>query len=177
MAYLRTTQILTAVREVLDDGTGNLRPIDASRFSDDLHQGASEQELQRRGAVAAKPLQVRLGPVRRHKQSGSINGSQQLYEAEIQVVVTRTVPPEAQVDSDVFAAIEAAALEDADAIAQALGTPGNLDETAAGTATDIVSGMLLHQGSSPVLLGAAKGAQRLETTHRFSGILISRPQV
>lgn len=165
---------LTAIREVIDSAGGSLRQINAGRFADALHEGVSDDELARRGILAAKPFRVRLGNIRRHPASPPINGNINLLAFEAEVVVSRTIDPEHQVDPDAMAELEALAAEDADALRQALCTPPNLNTTADGTATNLVGGHLVYLRSSTprVVTGAPPAkAQRFEVGHRFEGTL------
>lgn len=175
MALATYGAVITAVREALDDGAGSLRTIAATRFSDALHEGVSEDELARRGVLSAKPFRVLLHNQRRHPASPPINASLNLIEFDLDVVISRTVGPLEQADADAMATLLALAAEDTDAVRQCLETPPNLDETAAGTSTNLCGGALRYARSlTPrVVHGGAPPAkaQRFETTHRFGGVI------
>lgn len=180
MSYVRTTAALTAIREVLDSGKGTLRTIDPDRFSDRLHQGFREEELQRRGIGTEKPFQVRCTSTRPHASSPGIFGSVLLYDATFEIVVSRTVTPAEQVSSDVMAVAQALAIEDSDIIRQALSTPPNLSKTSDGLDTGIAGASLVHQSSTVRLVSTGSGpskAQRLETVHAFTGALKALAEV
>lgn len=174
MALATYSAALTAIREVLDDGHGSLRTISAGRFVDALHEGTSDDELARRGVVAAKPFRVRLGGQRRHPASPPPNSNVNLITCDVDVIVSRTITPLEQADPDSMATLEASAAEDADAIRQALETPPNLDTTAAGISTNICGGCLRYVRSATprVVTGAPPAkAQRFETSHRFEAVI------
>lgn len=170
MALGTFANALTAIREVLDDGHGNLRTISATRFTDDLVEAVTEPELQRRGIRSDKPFRVRFTRMSRHPQSPPINGSVILYELGVQVTVSRTIAVAEQIDADTWATLEALGWEDADAIRQALCTPPNLETTASGDSTNIVGDALRYE-SSRGRITQGPGAQRYETIHNFSGAL------
>lgn len=165
---------LTAIREVLDDGAGNLRTVSAGRFVDALHEGISDDELATRGAITSKPFRVRLGGQRRHPASPPINSNINLIAFDVDVTVSRTITTQEQADPDLMATLEALTAEDGDAIRQALETPPNLNTTSAATATNICGGCLrfIRSSTPRVVTGAPPAkAQRFEVTHRFEGVL------
>jgi len=176
MAYGSYANVLTAIREVLDDGTGSLRAIAAGRFTDDLDPSVDEAERQRRGIRSDKPFRVRITGQRRHPASPPILGSVILYEIDVEVTVSRTVATIEQLDADTFSVLEALAWEDADAIRQALCTPPNLESTSASAATGIVGDHLRYIDSrGKVVPIQGDGAGRYETIHRFSAGLKVAP--
>lgn len=176
MAYGQFSAILTAVREVLDDGGGSLRTISAGRFTSDLTEGLSDEEQRRRGVRSDKPFRVAFTRMERHPASPPITGNLIMYAVEMEVVVSRTVGPLEQVDLDAMATLRALAFEDADVIRQALCTPPNLAETAASVSTDLAGDSLQYENTRLRVVGDADGgAQHLETIHTLSGVVISRP--
>lgn len=178
MALGTYANVLTAIREVLDDGTGSLRTIPAGRFTDDLDSSVAEAEAQRRGIRADKPFRVRIVSQRRHPQSPPINGSVILYEFEVEVTVSRTVAVLEQLSADDFATLEALGWEDADAIRQVLCTPPNLETTSGGGSTNILGDALRYRESrGRVVPVQGDGAQRYETIHKFIGGLKVLPAV
>ena len=176
MALATFGNALTAIREVLDDGSGSLRTISSSRFADKLPESVHESERQRRGITASKPFRVRVTNVRRNASSPPMNGSVHLLDFDVTVTVSRTIKPLEQMDSDAWATLEALAWEDADAIRQALCTPPNLETTSGAADTNIVGCALRYRDSSGRPTPTqTDGAQRYETTHRLSGILKVSP--
>lgn len=175
MALATYGAVLTAIREVLDDGHGSLRTIAATRFADALHDGLSEDELARRGVRSAVPFRVSLGNFRRHPLSPPINGNINLIAFDVDVTTSRTITPLEQADADAMARLAYLAAEDGDAVRQALETPPNLHHTAASTATNISGSCLRYLRSNPpriVSTGAPPAkAQRHETTHQFEGVI------
>lgn len=169
MALGTYANVLTAIREVLDDGTGNLRTIAAGRFTDDLDPSVDEAERQRRGIRADKPFRVRFLRQRRHEASPPIIGSTIFYRFDVEVTISRTVATEAQLDSDLYATLEALAWEDTDAIRQALCTPPNLETTSASAPTNLIGSALTYVDSiSRVVPIQGDGAQRYETVNKFT---------
>jgi len=169
MAYFPWTPALTAIREVVDSAAGSLRTIPSTRFTEDLIEGTSEEELQRRGVRADIPVRVDMLNRRKNPASPPINSSIIIRDADIVVTVSRTIGPVGQTDSDQMAALKALAYEDADALEQALTTPPNLATTVAGTATNIIGDALIYNDSAArvVSFRTPSKAQRLETVHRF----------
>lgn len=176
MSYAPFSNVLTAIREVLDSNGGSIRKIAAARFTDDLAEGVQEPEAARRGIRADKPFRVRITGMRKHPKTPPINGNVILYLINVVVTVSRTVSTEEQVDAAKFATLEALGWEDADVIRQALCTPPNLATTAAGGATNILGAALSYVDSRGTLVPLkSDAAQRYETIHRFTGGLKSTP--
>lgn len=176
MAYGSFASALTAIREALDDGAGNLRTVAASRFTDDLVEASHESELQRRGIRSDKPFRARILRMTRNGSSPPINGSVILYDFDVEVTVSRTIATLEQVSSDAWATLEALGWEDADAIRQVLCTPPNLETTSLSVSTNIVGDALRYTGSRGRLVPVkGAGAQRYETIHEFAGILKVSP--
>lgn len=177
MAYVPFAAALRAAREALEAAHGSLRTIPAGRLTDALHEGASEDELARRGALEAKPSRVELAGMRPHPASPPIIGSVLIYETDWEVTISRTVSPEQQVDADSMSELRALAWEDADVIRQALCTPPNLATTSTGTASGLCGDALVYVGTSAVLRTSQPPgkAQRYETIHRFTAAMKSIP--
>ena len=177
MAYFTWSAALTAIREVIESAHGSLRTIPAGRFTDDLVEGLSEDELNRRGVRADIPIRVRFTASRKNPASPPINGSTIIRDHDLEVVVSRTITPEQQADADAYATLQALAMEDREALEQALCTPPNLATTVAGTATGICGDALIYRGSDTRVTGTAppSKAQRFETIHRFTMTAVSRP--
>ncbi len=177
MSYFTWTPALTAIREVLESAHGSLRTIPAARFTEDLVEGLSEEELARRGIRSDKPIRVRFTGSRKNPATPPTIGSTILRDHDLEVIVSRTISPEHQLDADLYAELQALAMEDGDAIEQALGTPPNLATTVAGTATNICGDALIYRGSSDrvVTTRTPAKAQRFETVHRFTLTAVVRP--
>lgn len=176
MPYAQFQRALTAIREALDSGGGSLRTVPTSRFTDDLHNNLSNEEQRRRGIRSDKPFRVDIVLMEPHEASPPITGDLVLYQVDFEIVVSRTVSVGEQVDADTMSTLRALAFEDADVIRQSLGTPPNLAQTSAALATDIAGGHLTYVNSRARVIGNASGtAQHLETIHRFTGVLKSRP--
>lgn len=177
MAYIKSAAIVTRLREVLQNSAGALRTVPADRFLGDLPDGLDVGEAMRR-ALEAPRIAVRVSTMGRDSASPPLIGDVQLEKLGVEVRVIRTVTTLEQISETDADALEAAALTDGDVIRQAMSYPGNLATTTAGTATDIVSGLLVYQGSRFDPSGAINdGAQRFESVHTFTGIAISRPAV
>lgn len=173
MAYIKTAEILTRIRELLQDGYGSVRTINASRFQGGLHAGQTPDHQARLGILSQLPCEASITKTLRHPQRLVITGSVQIELLEIQVNVVRTVAIDGQVTDSVRDAAKALAAEDADAIKQVLEWPPNLTLTNAGAATDLKG--MSYQGSDHRFLGAAGKAMRLDTIHRFHATCLSRP--
>lgn len=174
MAYIQSAAILTAIREVLEDGAGSLRTISA-RFAGQLPAGAREDtELAK--ALVKPRVEASIVGIGIAKETPPITGNFRVYDLEVEVRCVRIIRPIEQVDDDTRVATQALAADDADVIAQALGYPGNLTQTAAAAATDLVSGCLIYTRSrARVARRIDEGAQPLETIHSFRGKAIARP--
>ena len=176
MGYLKTSAILTRVREVLEDGAGTLRVI-SERFLGDLPEGLSEVEQMRRGLVKAR-VETSISSISRSPTSPPITGNFLIYEIGVDVRVVRTVTTLEQLSDDDRDSLMALAAEDADVVRQALEYPGNLTQTSAGVDTQLASGMLNFKSSRiRVSRAVDEGAQRVETIHNFSGFAYARPAI
>ena len=145
------------------------------RFLGDWPQGLSDP-TQARLTFANPRVRVNLDALTRSQYSPPINSNIIIYDVDVSIVVARLLDREKQLVSDDYDTVQAAAIEDTDIIRQALEWPGNLTTATVGGATDVVSGMLAFIGpSTSQTVGLIdQGAQRLETTNRFSGYIIAR---
>lgn len=169
MAQLAAAAILTAVREVCEDAAGSLRIITADTYRPGAHETQSEAAASTEALVRPR-AEPRFTSVEPHGARPPEQGSFTLYALELEVTVTRYVGTEHALLADVRTALRALAAEDSSRLAQALGWPGNLAATVAGTATGLVSGMLRHTGSAVGDLEAAEGQNgRIITVHSFEG--------
>ena len=177
MAYVAASALITRLREVLEDSRGTLRTVPAARFDGDLPEGLSDDEQMRRGLTAPR-IRAEIRVMGRSKSSPPINGNLIIYDIAVTVASLRTITRDEQLDETSNDVLMAAALTDMDVIRQALEYPGNLTQTQAAVATDLVSGMLEHVSSEMgAVLAIDGGAQKLESKHSFKGWLISRPAV
>jgi hypothetical protein len=176
VAAIRAAAITTRIREVLEDGAGTLRTISSTRFLGDLPEGLSDDAALARST--AKPrVEATIVSMAQSAASPPDNGNLHILDIEVDVKVVRIMSPVEQLDDDSRSALLALAIEDADMIRQALRYAGNLTQTTAGTACDLVSNCLaVYRGSSVKIRRAIdEGAQPVETLHRFLGRAISRP--
>lgn len=170
MAQLAAAAILTRVREVVEDAAGSIRIITADAYRPGAHEGLTS-DAQSTQALIRPRAEARFTDVSPHGARPPEQGSFTLYAVEVEVAVTRYVGVEHMLSEDVRTTLRAVAAEDASRLAQALGWPGNLTATTAGTATGLVSGMLRHTGSQIGELEADDGQNgRIVTTHSFEGV-------
>ena len=174
MAYIKARAILTRCREVLESSAGVLRTVPASRFTGDLPEGLGDDEDMRR-AMATPRIEASIQSMERSAASPPVIGSYAIFDLTILIRIVRTITPLEQLDDASRTALQALADEDVDVVSQALGYPNNMQQTAAGTACDLVSNVLLHRSSKVIVKKAIDGAQPLETQHLFLGRAISRP--
>jgi hypothetical protein len=176
VAYTKYDTILERVREILEDGYGSVRAINAGRFSGELYEGLPRETQTRLGILSQKPIEASIVEVQRHPQALVVTGSVQIERFILEVRVVRTLETLATVDDNTRDDCKALAAEDSDAIKQALEWPPNLATTQGGTATDCKA--LIHERSSVRLTtGPQGGAATLTTIHRFVGTALSRPAV
>lgn len=175
MAYLAAGAMQTRIREVLQEAAGNLRTIDLGTYGGDMPEGLTTMEAARRSAIVAR-VEARMTSMSRSASAPTTYSNVAQYDVEMRVRVTRVLDRTAEIDDAARDAVKAAAMMDADVLSQALGYPGNLTTTAAGTATGIVSGLLTYRDSSSSVGGAVDdGAGIIETDHRFTAIVRSSP--
>lgn len=175
MSYIAADALLTRIGEVLTDSAGSLRTIPLLRFQGNLPEGLDQSAEARRALLTPRADATLIG-LKRSASSPPTMGNLLLDRVDVEVRVARLIGRNAQLDEDVQRAARAQAAVDASAIRQAFEYPGNLLTTAAAVATGLASGLLTHERSDFRLKGAIKdGAQILETTHRFFGIVRSTP--
>lgn len=173
MAYTKTAEILTRIRELLQDGYGSVRTITSTRFQGGLHDGQDPNHQARLGVLTQLPAEASIVRTLPHPQRLVTTSSVQIELLEIAVKVVRTLAIDGQVTDSIRDAVQASAAEDASAIAQVLEWPPNLEQTNAGAATDAKGAR--YQGSDHRWSGNAGKAMRLESTHRFLLTALSRP--
>lgn len=175
MAYIQAAAIITRIREVLEDGRGDLRTVTAGRFAGDLPEGLSIDAEHMRTVTGAR-CSADITAIRPSPASPPILGNLILYEIDVRVRVIRLITALEQTDDASHDALRALAISDVDIVRQALEYPNNLAATEAGATCDLVSGLLRYTGATQVVVGEIdSGAQTLETVHDFTGTAISRP--
>ncbi len=175
MAYVAAAAIQKRVREVLQSAAGSLRTITAGTYLGEFPEGDSDMDSARATVVGAR-VEAQVLSVKRSPSSPPVIGNLALYEMEWRVRVQRLLDRTSQIDDTLRDAVKALAFQDADVLAQALGFPGNLSTTTAGTATGIVSGLLSYVDSSSDIRGPVDdGASIIETDHRFTCVVRSAP--
>jgi hypothetical protein len=171
MANLATSAILTAIREVIEDGTGSVRTITSGDYLPGETSARSIPGLSRDALIAPR-AEVRLVETTRSEASPAITGSFQLLALDLEIRLVRSLTTFKLLDHDARQAVHALAALDGDVLAQALTWPGNLTQTAAAAATGLVSGCLRTDWRSAVGTVEADGSDlgRLITIHRFTAI-------
>ena len=176
MSYVRAEAITTRLREVLEQSSGALRTVPASRFFGDLPEGLDMGEELRR-AIENPRIAADVTGIRRSPASPPVNGNLTIYDFEVEVRIVRIMSTLEQLDDASLELLRSRAFEDVDVIRQALEYPGNLTATDGGDVTDIASGMLRFVSGT---VGDIKrmindGAQQCETRVSFTGVAIARP--
>jgi len=177
MAYAKFGAALKRIRQVVEDSVGVLRTVPVSRFGGEVPEGLDPESMMAR-AIDRPRVEAMITSITPSDASPPVLGHLRLYDVEVRVKVVRVVTPLEQVSDADRDALMSLASEDADVLSQALGFPGNLTATTTGTATDIVSGLLLHRATSVLVRKAIDdGAQPIETSHTYLARMISRPAV
>lgn len=177
MSYIAAQALYDRLREVLQAGAGSLRQILAGTYGGDLPDAFTPMGDAIR-AVAKPQVECLIGTMERSPSTPVLMSNIALYRFEVRVRVVHRVPIWAQIseaDRDIVKANAALAV---DVITQGLSYPGNLSQTAGGTQTGLVSGMLSHVKSTTQPLAVVEdGAALLETEHLFQGTIQSAPAV
>ena len=169
MAYMDPDAILTAVRDVIQEAHGNSRTITANTYEGDLYAALAKDEQSRRALVKPR-AEARIVSVARHEASPPVKGNLGLYAIEIEVLLIRHLNFEHRTGDAARDDVRALAVRDADVLRQALEYPGNVTQTAGGTNTGLVSGMLRYVDSDVGDVELADGDPGLvTTTHTFTG--------
>lgn len=171
MATLAAPAILTAIREVIEDGAGSVRTITSGSYLPSETSARSIPGLSHDALIAPR-AEVRIAETSRHEATPPITGSFQLVAMIIEIRLVRSLTAFKLLDNDARQAVQALAAVDGDVLAQALTWPGNLTQTAAADPTGLVSGCLRTDWTSAVGTVEADGSDhgRLVTTHRFTAI-------
>lgn len=162
--------ILTRIREVLEDGAGDVRALPDGAFGSNTHD-ALDALADSLASIGKPQAFAKIVSTSRHGSSPSRVGSFTLEALDIEVRIVRGFDGHRDLNADARTALEALAASDAFDVAQALTWPGNMAATEAGAETGLVSGTLRHVGNaipSTEYTGGQNG--RLVTTHRFSGV-------
>ena len=176
MAYYPSA-LITRLREVLEDSAGTLRTISSSdAFGGDLPKGLDLNEEARR-ALGKVRAEASITSVKRSAASPPVIGNLALYDVAVEVRTVFPLLTAEGLDDDKRDAIKGVAFRYVDRVVQALTYPGNLTTTTAGTATDLVSGLLAHVDSSTIDRQQPGKGGVLEVVHRFKGVLKSVPAV
>lgn len=176
MAYLRTTEILTRLQEIIEDGLAQYRTIAAGTYVGDLPTGLSTVADQRR-ALEAPRVEVSFTGVSRAAESPPTNGSLLIYDFGIELRIIRLVDRSAQLTPALKLVIEAEAMRDADVCRQAVEYVRNTRFTAAGSPTGIIGIRYISSGRPTTRGLIDDGAQTVETLHTFSGKAVTTPEV
>lgn len=173
--------LLIRLREVIETGAGTLRTTTAGKFSGDLPPGLSLDEESRRALLdtdaRSVPVESRVTSVKRSPASPPVIGNIALYDVEVEVRAVYPVVTASTLTDATRDALAGLAYTHADTLAQALGYPGNLTTTSAGSSTGLVSGLLAYVDSAYSWTGEAGKAGTLTARHRFKGIARSAPAV
>lgn len=175
MAYAQFAAALKRVRQVVEDSAGTLRTVPSARFGGEAPTGLDDESLLAKAADRPR-VEATITSISPSAATPPVIGNVRIYDTTFSVKVTRLVTPLEQVSDDDRDALMALAAQDVDVLGQALGYPGNLDTTATGTATDIISGLLVPRAARiQVRRPINEGGQPIETTIELLGRLISRP--
>lgn len=163
--------IITRVREVLEDGAGNVRALTAGAFGGDSHaaMGALTSSV---GAIKGPQADVIVTARGRHPSSPAEPCSFALVAIDIDIRITRDFDGYRDLNKAARDELQALATTDGFDISQALTWAGNMRATADATPTGLTSGRLKDAGSaigSIEFTGGQNG--RLVTTHRFTGVV------
>lgn len=178
MATIPASAIQTRIREVLLSAASSLRTIPLDTYDGGQPEGDGDME-RARAAVTGPKIEALCVGMSRNPSSPPTLGNIFLYDSQWRIRVIRTLDRTTQISDSERDAIKALAFWDADVLRGALSFPGNLSTTAAGTATQIVSGLMTYvDSSSSAIRGLVdEGAQTIETDHNFTAILRSTPAV
>jgi len=168
MAYLNGDDILTRIREVLEQAAGSLRVIPTDTYHGGLWGDLSADEQSRRATW--RPLtEARITSIEPHGARCSVTSNVGLLALEVEVLVTRHVGPEHMAQDTIRDFTSGAAATDADVVTQALGYPGAMDRATTG----VVGGLLSYVSSETAIeLATSDGSPgRLITTIIFGAVV------
>lgn len=172
MAHILADAIHTRLSEIINDGAGLVRTIDAARFRSGLYEGLSPDHESFKGAQISKPTEITIRPAA-HSQKLTITGNVQVHHLDVEIRVVRSLPYEARVNDATRRGIKALVTIDADMLTQALEWPPNLRLTTAGAATDLKG--LVFDKTRKVVVGVEGKSMVINAIHAFTGTCVSRP--
>lgn len=157
------------LREVLLDGSGNVRTVPASRvYGDSVGVSSTDARIHRQTLIKPRihfpPLDIERG---QKAESEPSNRTQ--YQIGLTIEATYRLPEEI-LDDDTRDGILAVAEEDSVYFREALGWPGNLAQTEAAAATGIVSGQLRFESFGTIREDWP--GRVLITRHRYTGTVV-----
>lgn len=162
--------ILTRIREVLEDGAGDVRALPSGAFGANTHE-ALDALADSMASIGKPQAHAKIAATSRHESSPMRMSSFTLEALEIEVRIVRDFDGYRDLSADARTALDALAASDGFDVAQALTFSGNVAATTGGAPTGLVSGMLEHVGNAiPSIEFAAGQNGRLVTTHRFTGV-------
>ena len=138
---LNLTPVTTAIEELLEGTIGTTRTVTSNTFKKGAHSGR-EPGAQKALAMVNTRYEIRFPSGRQHEASAiSHNANSRLEELDIEVVLRYRFS--AEIREDARSTVINSVHNDRDTALQALLYPGNLTETQASVATNLLNGMLL----------------------------------
>lgn len=181
MSTWQASNLVTRMREVLEDARGTLRTITSGTFSGNLPPGLDVNEEARRALNLDGinvPTEARITSLKRSPASPPVIGNLALYAVEVEVRQVFAMDSGAKIVDATRDGLQGLAAEYGEVIAQAFTYPGNLTQTQTAKATGLVSGMFAYVDSAFEWKGQVNEAGgTLEARHRFKGTVRSAPAV
>lgn len=169
MALGNATAIVTAIRERLVNASGTTRLAPADRFRGGQFPGM-DPEISALKALAKASIGIEIRRSSRHADSPPPNYGTVLRNRHIVVTIVRQASLRRKASDEFRDALYGIAVDDSDAVAEALTAPRELLATSAGTPTGLNTGMLLVEAEAThdVLFGP-EDAARIVTRCFFRG--------
>lgn len=166
--YIDTDAILTAIRDVIEDGAGNNRTISTARFDGGFYSTLARDEQSRRSLVTTR-AEARIESVRLSEHSPQQPCNVYIYDLDVSVSVVRHMNNAHRLVDATRDDVKSLAVQDGDVLRQALCYPLNLTADNDGDNTGIISGRLRYISSTPGDVELEDGeAGRIVTEHRFN---------
>ena len=167
MPNLNADAILTAIRDVIEDGAGSRRTIDSARFDGNFYASLARDEQSRRALVTTR-AETDIVSVELSEHTPKQPCNVYLYRVGVEVSVVRHLNNSHRLIDATRDDTKALSAMDADVLRQALSYPGNLTTDSGGNATGLVSGRLIYESSETGIVEIEDNESgRVITTHMF----------
>jgi len=145
MAYIESTNIITAIRDVLHNNHGSAQTIASGEYRPGYYDALTDNAKGLK-SLSVPSVDVRIKKVKTSKMTPVQFGNKALYELTLSILVSRAFTTEHKSTTITRDLLDSLAAKDSSVLSQALSYPGNLTQTASAAPTGLVSGLIRFDG-------------------------------